>query len=344
MRFHLRTVLVVALAVGLLAWFLRNADLHRVWAEIRYGRLDLLLLAVVTVMVSYTLRAFRWQYMLSAVGPTHFGTAFRTTVIGFAASFLLPARPGEFLRPYLLAREEGLSAAACFATVLLERLFDTITVLVLFASFLLFFVPAMDGERAALFATIKLGGLAAAAAALLGLVVVYFLAGHPVALARLSSGVQRVLPARTAPAVSRLIHTFAEGLGVMRQPRHLLMTAGLSFPLWLSIAAGIWITSRAFHVQMGYAGSFLVMTILVVGVAVPTPGAVGGFHAFYQLAVVSFFGVPNDRAVGAAIVLHAVSFVPVTILGIVFMAQEGLSLGGVRRLAGEAEVAEEGRP
>jgi hypothetical protein len=76
-------------------------------------------------------------------------------------------------------------------------------------------------------------------------------------------------------------------------------------------------------------------TLLVVGVAMPTPGAIGGFHAMYQITVTKFFGVPVDRAVGAAIVLHAISFVPVTLLGIVFMAREGLSLARMRKMAEE---------
>ena len=59
------------------------------------------------------------------------------------------------------------------------------------------------------------------------------------------------------------------------------------------------------------------MALLVVGVAVPTPGAVGGFHEAFRLGATTFYGAPNDRAVGAAIVLHAVSFVPVTALGLV---------------------------
>jgi uncharacterized membrane protein YbhN (UPF0104 family) len=75
------------------------------------------------------------------------------------------------------------------------------------------------------------------------------------------------------------------------------------------------------------------MTILVVGVAMPTPGAVGGFHAAYQIAVQSFFGAPDDRAIGAAIVLHAVSFIPVTLLGLYFMARDGLSLSSAQTLA-----------
>ena len=101
----------------------------------------------------------------------------------------------------------------------------------------------------------------------------------------------------------------------------------------MSIAAGIWLTSRAFHITFPYSASFLVMTMLVVGVAVPTPGAIGGFHAFFQFTVETFFGASHDRAVGAAIVLHAISFLPVTIVGLLFMLSEGLTLAGVRRLA-----------
>jgi uncharacterized membrane protein YbhN (UPF0104 family) len=131
---------------------------------------------------------------------------------------------------------------------------------------------------------------------------------------------------------------------VMRQPGRMLVSLALSVPLWLAIAAGIWLTSRAFHITFPYLASFLVMTILVVGVAVPTPGAVGGFHLAYQIAVEVFVGAPTDRAVGAAIVLHAISFVPVTMLGIFFMASEGLTLGGARKLAAERSDAVHGGP
>jgi glycosyltransferase 2 family protein len=154
-------------------------------------------------------------------------------------------------------------------------------------------------------------------------------------LGRLALRVEHVLPEKLARAVAKFVESFTLGLAVMRQPRRLFVSLVLSIPLWLSIAAGIWLTSLAFHITFPYPGSFLVMTILVVGVAMPTPGAIGGFHAAYQIAVQTFFGAPDDRAIGAAIVLHAVSFVPVTLLGIVFMAKEGLTLTRARALAAE---------
>jgi uncharacterized protein (TIRG00374 family) len=333
MRSRLRATIVLLLTVGLIAFFLRGVNLSDVWEKTREADARLLAAGVCLTLMTYGLRAFRWQYLLAPIGPTRFSNAFRTTLIGFAASFLLPARAGEVLRPYLLARRERLPPTACFATIILERLLDLVTVLLLFGVFVLLVNPASLSGDPALYARIKAGGLLAAAASVTGFLVLFFLAGHPEKLGAWALGVDRVLPARLARTVAGLVESFAQGLAVMRRPAHLLGSLALSFPLWLSIAFGIFVTSRAFHMTFGYLGSFLVMTLLVVGVAVPTPGQVGGFHTAYKIAVTTFFGVPESTAVGAAIVLHAISFVPVTLLGLMFMAREGLSLGRMRDLA-----------
>ena len=348
MRRRVRPVLVFLLTVGLLAFFLRDADMAGVFAATRRADPALLAVALTITAFTYVLRALRWQYLLAPLGPTHFGNAFRTTVIGFAASFLLPARAGEVIRPYLLARREGLRATAAFATIILERLLDLVTVLLLFAVFVATLEPGSVSADASQLARVKLGGQLAGGAALGALAVLFVLAGHPERLGRLALRVERVLPDTLSRAVARFVESFAQGLGVMRQPRRLLVALGLSVPLWMSIAAGIWLTSLAFHITFPYTGSFLVTTLLVVGVAVPTPGAIGGFHAAYQIAVQTFFGAPDDAAVGGAIVLHALSFLPVTALGIVFLAREGLTLAGAKELArgdasaGPAALADSG--
>src|SRR5216684_9047660 len=112
MSSRLRAVLVLLLTVGLLGFFLYGVDLGGAWNATRHADGRLLLVGVFVTMLTYVLRAVRWQYLLAPIGPTRFSTAFRTTVMGFAASFLLPARPGEVLRPYLLARHEGLPPTA----------------------------------------------------------------------------------------------------------------------------------------------------------------------------------------------------------------------------------------
>jgi uncharacterized protein (TIRG00374 family) len=268
--------------------------------------------------------------------------AVRTTVIGFAVNFLT-GRLGEVVRPYLLARDENLSATSAFATIILERLLDLAAVLVLFGVYLLMFDPARTHVDAALLRQVRAGGVAAGIGGLAAIGLLFVLAGHPDRAARMALGVERVLPSRVAHTFSRVVHLFVNGLKAVRQPGRLALTFVLSIPLWLSIALGIFLVTRAFHIDMPYLGAFLVTAILVVGVAIPTPGAVGGFEYFYQVAVTSFYAAQRDRAIAAALVLHGVSFLPVTLLGIIFMAREGMSLGRVRglaKLAGEQEGAQ----
>jgi uncharacterized membrane protein YbhN (UPF0104 family) len=83
-----------------------------------------------------------------------------------------------------------------------------------------------------------------------------------------------------------------------------------------------------------------VQALLVIGVAVPTPGGVGSFHEAYRVAVTTFFGANNDAAVSAALVLHAVSVLTSVVPGAVVMARDGLSLAGLGRLAGAARREE----
>jgi uncharacterized protein (TIRG00374 family) len=329
---RIRTALIGLLAIGLLAWFLRHAKIADVWMEVRRGRVDLMFATLASVLVTYVLRAVRWQYLLRPLGHARFGPAFRATVIGFAASSLLPARAGEVLRPYVVARREGFSATAAFATVILERLLDTLTVLLLFGWFVIVFDPQSTGTDLATYEVVKRGGLVVGAAAVVGLMLFFFLAGHPAALTAFAMKADRILPARAARAVATLLGTFAEGLAVVRQPQRLFVAVLLSIPLWLSIAVGIWWATLAFHISIPFVGSFLLTTVLVVGVAVPTPGAVGGFHEAYRIGTTAFYGAPNDSAIGAAIVLHAMTILPVVLLGMVFMTQDGLTLSRVGSL------------
>lgn len=333
MRPPVRTVLIFLLTIGLLGFAFRHTDFAGVWAETRRADGGLLTMALIVTGLTYVVRAWRWQSLLAPLGPTRFVNALTTTVIGFAASALLPARAGEVIRPYLLARRERLNPASAFATIVIERLLDLATVLLLFSAFVFTVGPGVISGDPGQLARVKIGGGLAAVAALGGLAVLFALAGHPERLGRAALGVARVLPPRLARLVAGVVETFAQGLAVMRDPARLFTALALSFPMWMSIAGGIWLSSLAFHITFPYAASFLVMTILVVGVAAPTPGAIGGFHLAYQFAVTTFFGADVDRATGAAIVLHAISFVPVTLLGVVFMMREGLTLAGARRMA-----------
>ena len=339
MSTHVRTALVSVLAIALLAWFLRHANLADVWMQVRMARSDLLAIGLALVAVTYWARVFRWRQLLAPIGPTQFRNVFRATVIGFAALSLLPARAGDIVRPYLLARQEGLSAPAVFATVVLERVLDLFIVIVLLAVFVWGFANSSTLPPR-LFRPVVVSAAAATGVATALMIVMWVLASHPERVGRFVYAAARVLPHRIADRLAEFATRFSSGFAAARTPANLLMALLWSFPLWLTIAGQAWVVTRAFGIDMPFTGSFLLQSFLVIGVAVPTPGGVGSFHEAYRFAVTTFFHAANDRAVAAAIVVHALSFIPVVSVGILFMAQDGLSVHRLKELAGEARQQE----
>jgi hypothetical protein len=326
-----RTVIVSVLAIALFAWFLSHANLANVSTQVRRARVDLLVVGFFAVILTYVIRAYRWQYMLNPIGPTRFRTAFRTTVIGFAALGVLPARAGDVLRPYLLAKQEGLSVSAALATIVMERVLDLIAVLLLLALYV-WGIADTATVAPALMRAIEVSSALAGAAAVVLMVVMWVLATHPERIGTLVFAAARVLPHAMADRLAGLARTFSAGFAVARAPRDLAAAFIWSFPLWLTIAAEAWLVTIAFNIEMPFAGTFLLQALLVIGVAVPTPGAVGSYHEAYRIGVTTFFGASEDTAVAAAIVTHAVSYFPVVLTGIVFMIQDGLSFGRLQAL------------
>lgn len=338
MRSTLRAVIVLAAGIALLVLFLNNVDLRGVARQIVHATPGWLALSLATMVINVFVRSWRWQYLLEPLGGVSFGASFRATCVGFAASAVLPARAGEVIRPYFLSRQQrSITATGAFATVILERLLDMVTVLALLGIYVVFLAPVPTESNRVPFEVVKWAGLMAGAGSIVGLAILFVLAGNPSRLAQTLERLERILPSKLAGLLAEVAEKFATGLGAIRRPGRLAVALVLSLPLWLSIAVGIWAISNGFHLAVPFSGSFLITALLVVGVAVPTPGAVGGFHAAFKSGATTFFAAPDDAAVGAAIVLHLFSVVPTLLLGLMFAAQEGLNLSGMRSLADKAD-------
>jgi len=123
----------------------------------------------------------------------------------------------------------------------------------------------------------------------------------------------------------------------VRRPSRLALALAWSLVLWVTIASQIWTVAHAFSIALPFGGSFLITAMLVVGVALPTPGGVGGTHEAFRLGVTSFYGADNDAAIGAAILQHALNFAPVTLLGLWFLFRDGINLTRLREISSTAK-------
>ena len=338
MRAFIKKYLGLTIALLLMMFFLRNVDFVGVVDAIGAARPGMIVLALFVLTLGYVIRAIRWRYLLSPLGQVSLGIALRSTMIGFAVNAILPGRVGELLRPYLLARQERLSASAVVATVLVERVLDLVAILVLFGLSVVIFDPGFVGANESIIAGISTGASVAAGVAVLMLGFASIAASWPTFMDRLMRGLVSPLPPRLSESVVQMTGRFLEGFAVMRRIRPLAFSIGWSIALWVSIGLSLWLVTVAFDIEMPVVGAGVIVVLIAVGVAVPTPAGVGGYHAAYQLGVAGLYGASDTAAVGAGLVAHVLSFLPVTVIGLVLMARIGMNFERISDVLGNSET------
>jgi hypothetical protein len=127
------------------------------------------------------------------------------------------------------------------------------------------------------------------------------------------------------PAANFLNH-FLDGLRVLERPRDLLITTAASIIMWYVICWQVRLTLLAFDIDLPLRAAYLIVTMAVMGLAVPTPGGVGGFHKATQVGMTLFFGIGLNQATGIAIAYHAICFLPITVIGLLCLPFLGVNL------------------
>jgi uncharacterized protein (TIRG00374 family) len=323
---YLKHFIILLVTVALIALFLRQADLSAVGRELAHAHPGGVVIAFLASVGTFIFRTFRWQYLLLPSAHVPFAPALRATIIGFGANAMLPGRAGEVIRPYLLARKVNLDPTATFATIVLERALDIITLLLLFALSVALLDAGFAVNDGQMLRAVQFGGLIAAGAAVVGLGIAFVFAGHAERVGLVTERLTRRLPARAGRFAVKAVAAFGRGFAVLRSPGALTLAFAWSLAVWFSIAVTTWAMARAFGLPLSFPGTFTVLMFMAVGVSVPTPGAVGAFHESVRLALTSLYAADNDRAVAYAVALHALSIIPVSLATLVLVAREGLTL------------------
>lgn len=331
----LRIAVSLGLAALLLWLFFRNLDLVELAKTLSAAHPGWLGLALAITLVNFPHRSWRWTRLLHHVQRVSQREAFSATCIGFAANVLLPARAGEIVRPAVLSRRTGLPFAPAVASILVERLIDLVAVVLLFVVYAVGgWAPAdLAGEAHGRLELLRrsaflLGGATIVVFAGLGL-----LAARPHLAEKFLGPLERRLPARIASRVVALLRSFLGGLASIRTGSDVAVMGVSTVVMWLLNVLQFYSVARAFDVVLPFPAFFFVLTWAVLGLAIPTPGGVGGYHTAVAYSLTGFYGVAAAPAAATALVTHAIAFVPVTLAGAAFLAASGLTL---RRLAADA--------
>jgi len=338
-RKYVEFVALCILAITILWWFGRNLN----WTEVREAVAEanwyLLAAAVSVVCFIYLLRAVRWGALLAPICPAKLNDLFIATTVGFGALFVF-GRMGEVVRPVVLPmRDRNIRASASLVTIMVERIYDLLAVVLVFAASLLWLKP--PSHLIAEFDRVRVVGLillVAVLAGVLGLAIFRKNASRVTGWVRRLLENRRIIPARVTKAIVRLLEQLALALRVLVNARELAVTIGWTALIWFAIAAANLLVLRAFGLKFGFTETVFVMGWALVGSLVPTPGgAAGAFHAATAGALI-FLGIEKETAAGVSIVMHLVDFGPALAIGLMYAIRGDINLTRLRTLASPEAV------
>jgi uncharacterized protein (TIRG00374 family) len=274
---------------------------------------------VLVYFVAVWARTWRWDYMLRPLKHVSLTRLFPVVVIGYMGNNVYPLRAGEILRSFVLREREDIPMSASLATVIVERVFDGL-VMLMFVFVALPFTP-IPGDDGAI-RTLVIG---ASVAFFLALIIFFALAAMPdrfYALAEMIS--YKILPTKIHHPLLTFLKRFLDGLEALRSFRSVLMIFLTSVVIWLLETVKYWFVMHAFDFEVSFFALMLMNGVVNLATTLPSsPGYIGTFDG-PGIAVLVLYGIPKEVATAYTLVLHAALWLPITLLGFWYMVRAGM--------------------
>lgn len=286
---------------------IRNVDFQLVIDSFRNIHYGYLVLCMACQLASLLCRATLWRNILSLEKDVRYVHSFEAIIIGYMGNNVLPLRMGEALRAYAMGMKERLSGSLVFASIILERLID-IFVLLLFFLALLF---SMRVEK-----WVVHSGMIVFVLLVTAILLLY---GCSRNYLRVPSTAYRKLlayaPSGITANLDRMISSFGKGLTLIRSVRQALWLTGVAIIMWVLWTAILYFGLKAFYLDLPVTASLFLSVVINIGVMIPSsPGFIGVFQ-YLCIVALTVFSVPKEVSLSFSFVVHAIQYIPVTLLG-----------------------------
>lgn len=318
-RWRRWALLILGLAISAVFVYLalKGLNLTEVWVDLQEANYWWIVPGVIVYFVAVWARAWRWHYLLRPIKNITLVNMFPVVVIGYMGNNVYPFRAGEVIRAWVLKRNEGVSISASLATIIVERIFDGLVMLIFVFVALPFAPVPAPYDRVIIWMTLLFFG------ALAGF---FVLALRPEFTRRLYTAVfRRFIPGEALQDnLLRIADRFMDGLASLRSPVDMAMTLLSSIAIWLTETGKYWFVMHAFDFQVSFFVLMLMTAVVNLATTLPSsPGYVGTFDE-PGIEVLKAFGVEVNIAAAYTLVLHAALWLPITLLGVYYMLRQGI--------------------
>lgn len=317
-----KVILGILISIVLVYLSVRGINFQDVFRDLKKIQFTYVIAFIVLVMIMQWLRSYRWGVMLQPMEKIDQLSLFSVTSVGFLAIASIPARIGELARPYLISKRSSINMSSALGTILVERVLDSFTVLAI-AVIALFYtdLPQWMIKSSIIFFLL---------AVVMFCFIIFLILRRDTAL-KLINKILGELPGRFAHKIDELIQHFIDGFQIITNVRLLLYLFFLSAVIWLVDVAAIYMLLESFGFGLPVMASFVLMIILIIGIALPAgPGYIGNWHFACVLAL-SLFGLAKSEALSFALVYHFLSMVIVVVLGVAFLPFNKFSIPDMKK-------------
>lgn len=319
----LKITLGVLISLFFVMILVDNLEWNKIWTALDSINYFIIIPAIVIQLSSYWIRSVRWKYILSSMKLMKSSELFPIVAISYMANNILPFRMGEFVRAYLVGKKSGISKMSSFSTIILEKIYDGISLLfILGITALIFPFPSWVRNMGLISTVIFLGAL------IFAVCLVIFRGGT----IKFVDSFLKYTPNTLHDSINKLLNRLIEGFEVVKDRKNLIPIALYSMLIWVMEATLFFAIAESFGFSDTIFIALFVLVIVNLGIMIPSsPGYVGTFE-YFVIKSLNVFNITKETAMGYALVLRIAQYLPITLIGFIFMVKEGLSLKGLVRL------------
>ncbi len=331
MKRSAQLVIGLVIAVLAVAYTVRNISLEELWGSFARVEVQYLLLTTLLMIATYGARAFRWQALIQPIKQVPIKNLMSPLMVGFMAG-VLPARAGEFVRAYLLGKSQNISFASSFATIVIERLFDMLALLLMLTWVLMFNGDVF--ETSASWSGVSIEDLAFQFGVLSLLMVsiliafIYLLTFKRDVAMKLVGWLLKPVPEKWRAKIIGMVESFGDGLHVVRNPRALIQISVSTGLVWFLIVLAYYPLYFAYELKDTSITSLVLLTLMIciLITILPTPAFLGSFNAGVLIALHEIMREAELAAVSFGFVAWGLNMLVVMIGGVYFVLHDHISL------------------
>ena len=338
----IKSVLLISLTFFFLYLAFRGNDFNELFVVLKNANYFYALAgAVLGIMLGGYFRALRWRYFLNPLKKDiKMDILFSSMMIGYMMNSIIP-RAGEVYRPVLLANKEKISRASAFGTILVERVFDLLSLLISFGICMVFYKKKLSSafEQYNIEIISIYTSVITLVFVILIIVIIFNLEKSEIIIEKIT---KKILPEKFHQKVHNIFISMINGFLFIRYPKYYLQILILSVLLWFTYVISTYLTLLAFNIDMSLFDANLVLTMATFALTIPLPAnSAGIYHLFCTATLVNVFGVDRESAFGFATVNHLLGLLGLIIVGAFYFVKENLSFKKAQNLKESKTAPEE---